>query len=53
MWKPAAKVRELLAEREPIYMDSGACITTDGRTIPEVVKHLMRTYRACAALRTE
>ena len=45
---PEARIRELLAEREPIYMDSGACITTDGRTIPEVVKHMLRTYRACA-----
>jgi shikimate kinase len=44
---PEAKIRELLAEREPIYMDSGACICTDGRTIPEVVKHMLRTYRAC------
>lgn len=45
---PAAKVRALLAEREPIYMDSGACITTEGRTIPEVVRHMMRTYKTNA-----
>ena len=45
---PEARIRELLAAREPVYMDSGACITTDGRTIPEVVKHMLRTYRACA-----
>ena len=45
---PEARIRELLAEREPIYMDSGACITTEGRTIPEVVNHMMRTYRSCA-----
>ena len=43
---PEAKVRALLEEREPIYMDSGACITTDGRTIPEVVRHMVRTYEA-------
>lgn len=43
---PAAKIRTLLEEREPIYMDSGACITTDGRTIPEVVRHLIRTYKS-------
>jgi shikimate kinase len=47
---PEARIRELLAEREPIYMDSGACITTEGRTIPEVVKHLIRTYRSCTKL---
>lgn len=45
---PEERIRQLLAKREPIYMDSGACITTEGRTIPEVVKHLLRTYRACA-----
>ncbi|WPJ96389.1 shikimate kinase [Coraliomargarita algicola] len=43
---PASKVRALLAEREPIYMDSGACITTEGRTIPEVVRHMIRTYKS-------
>lgn len=45
---PAGKVRQLLEEREPIYMDSGACITTEGRTIPEVVRHLIRTYKSNA-----
>ncbi len=45
---PAAKVRSLLEEREPIYMDSGACITTEGRTIPEVVRHMIRTYKGNA-----
>lgn len=44
---PEQRVRDLLAEREPIYMESGACITTDGRTIPEVVRHMMRTYQDC------
>ena len=43
---PAAKVRALLKEREPIYMDSGACITTEGRTVSEVVRHMIRTYEA-------
>jgi shikimate kinase len=45
---PEARIRELLAAREPVYMDSGACILTDGRTISEVVKHMLRIYRACA-----
>ena len=43
---PAAKIRELLKEREPIYMDSGACITTEDRTVAEVVRHMTRTYKA-------
>lgn len=45
---PEARIRELLAEREPIYMDSGVCISTDGRSIQEVTQHLERTYRNCA-----
>lgn len=45
---PAAKVRTLLKEREPIYMSAGSCITTDGRSIPEVVRHMIRTYKSCA-----
>ena len=45
---PAAKVRALLKEREPIYMAAGTCITTDGRSIPEVVRHMVRTYKSAA-----
>lgn len=45
---PASQVRSLLKERESIYMDSGACITTEGRTIPEVVRHMIRTYKSNA-----
>ena len=45
---PAEKVRSLLAERESIYMDSGTCITTEGRTIPEVVRHMIRSYKNTA-----
>lgn len=45
---PEAKVRELLTEREPIYMAAGTCISTDGRTIQEVTQHLERSYRASA-----
>ena len=45
---PAAKIRALLKEREPIYMESGSCITTDGRTIPEVVRHMIRIYKSNA-----
>lgn len=45
---PEERVRELLAEREPIYMNAGACITTDGRSMLEVVRHVVRTYKAAA-----
>ena len=42
---PEARIRELYAKREPVYMNSGICISTEGRPISEVVKHLLRTYR--------
>jgi len=45
---PDERVRELLAEREPIYMNSGTCITTEGRSIAEIVQHIKRTYAQCA-----
>ncbi len=45
---PKERVRQLLAEREPIYMNSGACITTEGRSIIEIVRHIKRTYAQCA-----
>lgn len=45
---PAAKIRALLKEREPIYMAAGSCITTDGRSIPDVVRHMVRTYKRAA-----
>jgi len=41
---PAERVRQLLAEREPIYMNSGACISTERRSIVEIVRHIKRTY---------
>lgn len=46
---PEERVRQLLAEREPIYMNAGACITTEGRTMAEVVRHVIRTYKAAAS----
>jgi len=44
---PAERVRELLAEREPIYMNSGACISTERRSIVEIVRHIKRSYAQC------
>jgi len=48
---PSERVRQLLAEREPIYMNSGACISTEGRSIIEIVRHIKRTYAQCARMR--
>ena len=46
---PEAQIRKLFAEREPIYMNSGICISTEGRSISEIVKHVLRTYRKSSA----
>ena len=43
---PAERIRQLFAEREPSYMKSGICISTEGRSISEIVRHVLRTYRA-------
>lgn len=45
---PEQRVRELLAEREPIYINSGSCITTEGRSIAQVVRHMIRSYKSSA-----
>lgn len=42
---PEKRIRELLAEREPIYIDSGICIHTDGRSFTEILQHVVRTYK--------
>lgn len=44
---PETRIRELFGERESVYMKSGPCISTDGRTIAEVVRHILRTYKDC------
>ncbi|MEM8550452.1 MAG: shikimate kinase, partial [Verrucomicrobiota bacterium] len=47
---PAKRIRELMAQREPAYLRSGACIYTDQRPMSEVVDHLERFYRREARL---
>ena len=42
---PEQRVRELMDEREPVYLDTGIGISTESRTIPEVVKNIIRVYR--------
>ncbi len=42
---PEARVRQLLAEREPVYKRLGIGISTDGRSIAEILHNLVRTYR--------
>lgn len=40
-----ARVRELLAVREPVYRSAGPSITSDHRDIREVVSHVVRVYK--------
>ena len=42
---PEKRVRELLREREPVYMSTGIGVSTEGRTIHEVVSSIIRIYR--------
>jgi len=41
---PAARIRELFAEREPIYRSSGTVILTDERPLRDVVAHVIRVW---------
>ncbi|MDP0495749.1 MAG: shikimate kinase [Verrucomicrobiota bacterium JB024] len=45
---PEARIRELLAQREPAYLRAGTCIYTDQRPLADVVAHLERFYRRFA-----
>jgi len=42
---PEARIRELLAERDPHYQRAGTCIMTDGRSLGDLLAHLDRIYR--------
>jgi shikimate kinase len=42
---PADRVRKLLAEREPLYLNTGIGISTEGRSLNEVVQNVVRVYR--------
>lgn len=46
---PEERVRALYAEREPVYKRAGAVILTDSRPLPDIVAHVVRTWRREAA----
>ncbi len=46
---PLAEIEKLLAVRDPIYQQAHCCILTEGRTVPEVVNHVCRSYKLEAA----
>ena len=41
---PEEKIRELMAVREPIYMKTGIGVSTDGRSINDIVSSIRRIY---------
>lgn len=42
---PRERLNELMVQREPVYMHTGIGISTEGRTISEVVENIIRVYR--------
>ncbi|MEX0323200.1 MAG: shikimate kinase [Puniceicoccaceae bacterium] len=48
---PEERVRELMKEREPVYMQTGIGISTEGRGINDVVNNILRVYRRECRLR--
>jgi shikimate kinase len=46
---PEARLRELYAQREPVYRHSGTLILTDARPLSDIVNHVLRAYRREAA----
>ncbi|GHB90958.1 shikimate kinase [Cerasicoccus arenae] len=41
---PAQRIADLLAEREPIYLQAGACFYTDHQPMVEIARHIERYY---------
>jgi len=42
--EPVDRIRQLLAEREPVYLRAGTLITTDNRPLAEVAGQIKRSY---------
>lgn len=42
---PEERIRDLMAEREPIYMQAAIGVSTEGRNIADVVRNICRIYR--------
>jgi len=49
---PEQRIRELMEEREPVYLHAGIGISTESRGIAEVVKSIVRIYRREARQRS-
>ena len=42
---PEERLRSLFAERESIYRSAGTLILTDGRSLKDIVGHVVRVWR--------
>jgi len=42
---PAKRLRELYAQREPLYRRTGTMVLTDSRPLKEIAAHVLRVYR--------
>jgi shikimate kinase len=42
---PEKRISEMMDERMPKYLGADASISTDGRTITDIMHHIIRTYR--------
>lgn len=42
---PMAEIKALLEKRMPVYLKAGIGVLTDGRTISEIVSHIVRIYQ--------
>jgi shikimate kinase len=42
---PETRVRALFAAREPVYRRAGTMLLTDGRSLSDIIGHVIRTWR--------
>lgn len=43
---PEERIRQMMDERAPKYLGADASIGTDGRTVADIMQHIIRTYRS-------
>lgn len=48
---PRGRIAQLLAEREPVYLRAGVGVSTENRTVDDVVRHCVRIYQHEVRLR--
>lgn len=46
---PEAEIQKLLEERLPVYREAGIGVLTDGRSVADIVSHIVRIYQRTIA----